>query len=231
MPRTSPAAASAACVSDDRGGPLPGAMVSMLGVTMATTVADEAGHFTLDALPSGEYVLRAHMSGFAASPRQFVRVGVSPTVYRLQLRRLDSTVGTSGAGPVEARPIVAAGFGLPAGPQSDSADSADRNDEAADHPHGETAWRLRHIKRSILKDRNNAVVLADTEPPIPDASVFSRAYNSVGAFGGSVFSGLPFSGEVNLLTTGAVGQGDLFSAVGLPRGIAYLALGSPTPGR
>ena len=215
-------------VSDDRGGPLPGAMVSMLGVTMATTVADEAGQFTLDALPSGEYVLRAHMSGFAASPRQLVRVGVSPTVYRLQLRRLDSTVGTSGAGPVEARPIVAAGFGLPAGPQPDSADS-DRS-EAADHPHGETAWRLRHIKRSILKDRNNAVVLADNEPPIPDASVFSRAYNSVGAFGGSVFSGLPFSGEVNLLTTGAVGQGDLFSAVGLPRGIAYLALGSPTPG-
>ena len=29
---------------------------------------------------------------------------------------------TSGAGPVEARPIVAAGFGLPAGPQPDSAD-------------------------------------------------------------------------------------------------------------
>ena len=143
------------------------------------------------------------------------------------MRRLDSTVGTSGAGPVEARPIVAAGFGLPAGPQPDSADS---KDEAADHPHGETAWRLRHIKRSILKDRNNAVVLADNEPPLPDASVFSRAYNSVGAFGGSVFSGLPFSGEVNLLTTGAVGQGDLFSAVGLPRGIAYLALGSPTPG-
>ena len=213
-------------VSDEGGGPLPGAMVSMLGVTMATTVADEAGHFTLDALPSGEYVLRAHMSGFAASPRQLVRVGVSPTVYRLQLRRLDSVVGTSGDGPVEARPIVAAGFGLPAGPQPDSADS---NDEGADHPHSETAWRLRHIKRSILKDRDNAVVLSDNEPLIPDASVFSRAYSSVGSFGGSLFTRLPFSGEVNLLTTGALGPGDLFSTA-LPRGIAYLALGSPTPG-
>src|SRR5262245_15887459 len=40
-------------VSDDRGGPLPGAMVSMLGVTMATAVADDAGHFSLDALPVG----------------------------------------------------------------------------------------------------------------------------------------------------------------------------------
>ena len=216
-------------VSDDRGGPLPGAMVSMLGVTMATTVADEAGRFTLDALPAGEYVLRAHMSGFAASPRQLVRVGVSPSIYRLQLRRLDSTIGTSGAGPVEARPIVAAGFGLPAGTQPDKAEGND--EEASDHPHGETAWRLRHIKRSVLKDRNSSVVLADNEPPpLPDASVFSRAYNSGGAFSGSAFTGLPFSGEVNLLTSGSVGQGDLFSAVGLPRGIAYLALGSQTPG-
>jgi hypothetical protein len=214
-------------VSDDRGGPLPGAMVSMLGVTMATTVADEAGRFSLDALPVGDYVLRAHMSGFAASPRQLVRVGGSPSSYRLQLRRLDSTVGTSGAGPVEARPIVAAGFGLPAGTQPDKAES---DDEASDHPHGETAWRLRHIKRSILKDRNNAVVFSDHEPPIPDAAVFSRAYNSVGEYSGSLFARLPFSGEVNLLTSGAVGPGDLFSAVGLPRGIAYLALGSQTPG-
>jgi hypothetical protein len=213
-------------VSDERGGPLPGAMVSMLGVTMATTVADDAGHFTLDALPSGEYILRAHMSGFAASPRQLVRVGVSPTVYRLQLRRLDSTVGTSG-GPVEARPIVAAGFGLPAGPQPETVEG---HDEGDDHPHGETAWRLRHIKRSILKDRDNSVVLGDSEPPIADASVFSRTYNSAGAFSSSVFTRLPFSGEVNLLTTGAVGPGDLFSTVGLPRGIAYLSLGSHTPG-
>jgi hypothetical protein len=215
-------------VSDDRGGPLPGAMISMLGVTMATTVADDAGHFSLDALPAGEYVLRAHMSGFAASPRQLVRVGVSPAVYRLQLRRLDTSVGTSGTGPVEARPIVAAGFGLPAGPQPDKAEGDD--DEVSDHPHGETAWRLRHIKRSILKDRNNAVVLADNEPPLPDASVFSRGYSSTGGFATSVFTGLPFSGEVNLLTSGSVGQGDVLSGVGLPRGIAYLALGSQTPG-
>jgi len=75
-------------VSDERGGPLPGAMVSLLGVTMASTIADDVGHFTLEALPVGEYILRAHMTGFAASPRQLVRVGDAPTVHRLQLRRL-----------------------------------------------------------------------------------------------------------------------------------------------
>src|SRR5215207_6148953 len=43
-------------VSDEHGGPLPGAMVSLLGVTMATTTANEAGHFSLEALPVGEYI-------------------------------------------------------------------------------------------------------------------------------------------------------------------------------
>lgn len=211
-------------VSDERGGPLPGAMVSMLGVTMATTIADEAGHFTLEALPAGEYILRAHMTGFAASPRQLVRVGVAPSVHRLQLRRLDGVVATAGTTPVEARPIVAAGFGLPAGPKSGSADG----DESADHPHNETAWRLRHIQRSILKDRSNSVILAESEPPAPERSLFGRAFD-VGPLA-SIVSNLPFSGEVNFLTTGAAGPGDLFNAFGLPRGVAYLALGAHTPG-
>jgi TonB-dependent receptor-like protein/carboxypeptidase family protein len=213
-------------VSDERGGPLAGAMVSMLGVTMATTVADDAGHFALEALPAGEYVLRAHMSGFAASPRQLVRVGVAPSVYRLQLRRLDTPVATTGTGPVEARPIVAAGFALPPGTQPDPADD---KDASADHPHDETAWRLRHIKRSILKDRNAGVILAESETPLPEASLFGRASASAASFAAAVFTGLPFSGEVNLLTTGAVGPGDMFTAVGLPRGVAYLALGAQAP--
>jgi hypothetical protein len=199
-------------------------MVSMLGVTMATTTADEAGHFTLEALPVGEYILRAHMSGFAASPRQLVRVGVAPSVHRLQLRRLDGPVATAGTTPVEARPIVAAGFGLPAGPQPDTANG----EEAADHPHNETAWRLRHIQRSILKDRSNSVILTDAEPPAPQPAAFARAF-TVGPFA-SLVSSLPFSGEVNLLTTGAAGPGDLFNAFGLPRGVAYLALGAHTTG-
>jgi hypothetical protein len=213
-------------VSDDRGGPLPGAMISMLGVTMATTVADESGRFSLDALPVGEYVLRAHKSGFAASPRHLVYVGATPTVHRLQLRRLDGPVATAGNGPVEARSIVAAGFGLPSGTQPASADD---KDDSADHPHNETAWRLRHIKRSILKNRNSGVVLADNETSLPAPSRFGRGFDPAAAFAASL-TGLPFSGEVNLLTTGAAGPGALFDAVGVPRGVAYLALGAKTSG-
>src|SRR5262245_19526232 len=46
-------------VSDDRGGPLAGALVSALGATMVSTVSDSRGYFSLDALPIGDYVLQA----------------------------------------------------------------------------------------------------------------------------------------------------------------------------
>ena len=104
-------------VSDDRGGPLPGAMVSLLGATMAMTVTDVQGRFSLDKLPAGDYTLRAHLPGFAASRREHVRVGPAAAApYRLELRRLDAPVATTGRMPdtLPARPIIAAGFGLPA---------------------------------------------------------------------------------------------------------------------
>ena len=76
-------------VSDDVGGPLAGAMVSALGATMAMTVTDASGRFSLDKLPAGDYTLRAHLAGFAASRRENVRVGVTPaSFYRLQLHKL-----------------------------------------------------------------------------------------------------------------------------------------------
>jgi TonB dependent receptor len=44
----------------------------------------------------------------------------------------------------------------------------------------------------------------------------------------SFFADLPFSGEVNLLTTGAFAPGRFFSSETLPRGVAYVAIGAPT---
>ena len=135
-------------VSDDVGGPLAGAMVSALGATMAMTVTDANGRFSLDKLPAGDYTLRAHLAGFAASRRENVRVGVTPaSIYRLQLHKLESAVATTGAADgVTARPILAAGFDLP------SIESGDSSAADDDHPHTDTAWRLRHLTRSILKD-------------------------------------------------------------------------------
>jgi Carboxypeptidase regulatory-like domain/TonB dependent receptor-like, beta-barrel len=217
-------------VMDERGGALTGAMVSALGVTMASTVTDDRGQFTFTQLPPGDYLLRAHMIGFAASGGAMVRVGVSPSVYRFQLRRLDvpsAAVGTSGTveAPVEARPIIAAGFDLPRGAGTE----AESGSSDADHPHTETAWRLRHLKRSILKDASSIVVLTDDDPALPTTgTLFGRAMGSAANLASSLFTDFPFSGEVNFLTTSAPGA--LFSGTAPPRGVAYLALAAPGAG-
>jgi hypothetical protein len=216
-------------VIDERGGAVAGATVSALGRTWVTTVTDLRGQFQLDSLPPGEYVLQAHLTGFAGSRREIVRVaaGTSAPEQLLTLRRLDNAVGTSGsAPPVYARPIIAAGIELPSVTLSDKAEGDKSAD--ADHPHTETAWRLRHIKRSILKD-SSTFVLVDNDDKIDTGSVFGRAVDSAASMAATFFTDLPFSGEVNVLTTSAFAPGDLFSGGFLPRGVAYLAIGAPTP--
>jgi hypothetical protein len=215
-------------VSDDRGGPLPGAMVSVLGATMAMTVTDVQGRFLLDRLPAGDYTLRAHLPGFTASRREHVRIGsVASTPYRLELRRLDGPVATAGRtpDPLPARPIIAAGFGLPGVEPATTADAGE-----GDHPHSDAAWRLRHLTRSILKDSASTPVLTDDDDADVHAeSIFGRTKPSSASVATSLFADLPFSGEVNLLTTGVFAPGGLFDGYGLPRGVAYLAIGAPTP--
>ena len=212
-------------VSDDSGGPLSGAMVSAFGLTTAMTVTDANGRFSLQKLPVGDYTLRAHLTGFAASRRENVRVGATAAaMYRLQLHRLDGAVATTGraADLITTRPILAAGFGLPTVDLGDDSPA-----EGDNHSHTDTAWRLRHLTRSILKDSANAVVIADDEPASSDP-LFGNVSGTSGAGASSFFADLPFTGEVNLLTTGAFAPGDLFSSSRLPRGVAYLALGAPT---
>jgi len=214
-------------VSDERGAPLPGAMVSVLGATMAMTVTDAHGRFSLNRLPAGEYTLRAHLAGFASSRRENVLVGpraLSP--YQLQLHRLDAAAGTSGRGdePVTTRPILAAGFALP-GVEAAAPDSSGDG-----HSHSDAAWRLRHLTRSILKDSaSTAVITDDADSDIPAEQTFGRRLNAVASAASAVFSDLPFSGEVNLLTTSAFAPGDLFTGDLTPRGVAYMSIGSPMP--
>jgi hypothetical protein len=217
-------------VLDETGGALTGAMVSALGTTLASTVTDDTGRYAFDGLPPGQYLLRAHKPGFAASVATLIDVGYSPSTQRFQLRRLaGSAVGTSGTTepPVKARPIIAAGFDLPAGAAADEA-SADA--DGGDHPHTESAWRLRHIKRSILKETTPLVIVTDSEGIMPNGNLIERAMGSAANLATSLFTGFPFSGEVNFLTTGAVAPGALLSSTAFPRGVAYLALAAPGAG-
>ena len=70
-----------------------------------------------------------------------------------------------------------------------------------------------------MKDRSRA------DGPDPRVqSIFGRTTS----FASGLFADLPFSGEVNLLTSSAFGPGELFSGNALPRGIAYFSIGAPT---
>jgi hypothetical protein len=215
-------------VIDESGAALRGAMVSVLGITLASTVTDERGQFTLNELPIGDYLLRAHLLGFAASTGSMIRVGNATPFQRVQLRRLDGAAiaGTAEA-PIKARPIIAAGIELP----SVGDDSASSSAASSEHPHDEAAWWMRHVKRSVLKDAAPILVLTDDEAVVPaNGSLFGRAVGSAANVASSLFTDFPFSGEVNFLTTGAVAPGALLSSTALPRGVAYLALGAPAPG-
>ena len=100
--------------------------------------------------------------------------------------------------------------------------------------HGELAWRLRHARRSILKDATvpEAMVAAADAPADGDGfggqSVFGRVTNSSARLASNFFAATPFSGQVNLLTTGSFDTPQqLFSTDSFARNIAYLALGAP----
>jgi hypothetical protein len=71
--------------------------------------------------------------------------------------------------------------------------------------------------------------VVERDGEIAPGSLFGRAMDSAASLATTFFTDLPFSGEVNLLTTGAFGPGELFSGDVLPRGVAYMAIGAPTP--
>jgi hypothetical protein len=202
-------------VLDDRGAPVPDAMVTALSPLSSRLVATDArGRFRIDSLPSGVYVLRVHRTGFVSTRREGVRVaagGGTSDVDAIRLRRDDGS---------ESRPILAAGMDAPAG-ETTPGDSDN---------HSETAWRLRHVKRSVLK-QDGEVVPASPQPdepvPTPAGSLFGRAFDGAATRAASFLSDTPFTGEVNLLTSSAVPYGSLLPADFMPRGIAYISIGAP----
>ena len=206
-------------VTDDRGGPLAGAMVSALGAATLMATTDTRGRFLIEPLPSGEYQLRVHLPGFVSTRRDRVRVNAAAAdVSKIQMRRAEDA-------RLAARPILAAGVALPSG----------ENPSADDDNHSETAWRLRHIKRSVLKQDGGVVSIADAarssgldeDDPVLPGSIFGRAFDSAASMAATFFTATPFSGEVNFLTTSALGPGPLLFSDFVPRGVAYMSIGAP----
>ncbi len=214
-------------VQDDRGVPVAGAIVSALGTTTAVAVTDKQGRFELRTLTPGPYWVRAHLSGYVGSRGHLVEVRSSArTSSLIALRRAAPAPGD--------RPVVEAGLAPILEPGPDEAVGTAGATATGDDSHSEVAWRLRHARRSILKDAEipDEILVRDTPP---DANVFGFGGGSVWAYMGSparmasnLFAGTAFSGQVNLLTTGSFDSPQqLFTTDNFSRGVAYLALGAP----
>jgi len=213
-------------VEDEKGSPVSGVIVSALGTTTTFAVSDRDGRFEFGTLAPGPYVLRAHLTGYVAPRAQMVQVRASArTTSSISLRRAGST------------PVLAAGIGgaIESGDRSEDAASppADKADSAAPSTdsHSETAWRLRHARRGVLKDAAVPVDLVeDTDHPggVTPGDLLSRAVGSPARIATSFFSDTPFSGQLNLLTTGSFNAPQqLFSADNAPRNVAYVRVGAP----
>lgn len=205
-------------VSDERGDAIEGVTVSAIGETMVFAVTDSKGRFNFASLPAGPYLLRAHRPGFAAARREYVDIRPSTRAVRwIELRRL---VAASNETPNPE--ILAAGVMMTPTTGSDPAAPdapATVNGPDGEHPHTELAWRLRHARRSVLKDDSIITAIDDVAPPPP-----STDFSSGGAFA-SLFGNLPFSGEINLLTAGSYDTPADLLASGLPRGVTYVSIG------
>ncbi len=211
-------------VLDAHGLPLVGAMVSALGPTAAFALTDAGGRFTLRALPSGPYTVRVHLDGYLPSRRQMVEVrSAAPAMLSVALQVLQPN------GSLEGRPVLAAGV-LPVDFVSLPGAAAAGEAETSDN-HSETAWRLRHLTRSVLKS-TDATIVADAESPSEPAapgSFLGRAADASSPLATALFDAFPFSGQVNFITTGSFDTASQLLTPGAfaSRSVAYVALGAP----
>lgn len=221
-------------VQDEQGAPVAGATVSALGATTAFAVSDRGGRFEMRTLSPGPYLVRAHLSGYVASRGQVIDVRPSARASSaIALRHLN----TASAATTTPYPVLAAGISAPADapPVPDTAaGSEDSTGNTGNDDHGELAWRLRHARRTILKDATVPEAVAASGDAPTDGNgfggqnVFGRVTNSSARMAANFFSATPFSGQVNLLTTGAFDTPQqLFTSDNFAHNTAYLALGAP----
>jgi hypothetical protein len=98
---------------------------------------------------------------------------------------------------------------------------------------GESAWRIRHARRSVLKEVTipSELLTEGDRPPGADVMSPHGAFLGLDAparFATNLFASGPFSGQVNLLTAGSFDTPlQLFSPDSLSRNIAYLKVTAP----
>ena len=209
-------------VVDADGQPLKGAVVSALGTASAYALSDRDGRFVLRNLPAGPYVVRAHLHGYAPARARMVHVSSGPR------GTLSITLQKQVASPDDPPQVLAAGVGpVIAQPEPEV-------EEPDQHDHAEVAWRLRHARRSVLKEATNSVDVDDAAPDQGEAILAGLGWAREGSarLASALLPDLDLNGQFNLLTSTSFDRPqDLFSAYGqMPRGVAFLSLVAPADG-
>jgi hypothetical protein len=204
-------------VRDERGQGVGGVAISAVGTVIQTAFSDAAGRFTLP-LPSGEYVIRAHREGYVSSYRDIVMVRSSMSIKRT------ITVTRQPVSPAPRSVMIAGVSGATVVPASVLASDPE-------HPHDETAWRLRHLARPVLRDTGAAVAEAARSQNFrPHTNnFFDWALTNSARLATSLITGPNYTGQVNFVTTSAVDPTQGWSPDG-PRNVAYVSLSAPVGG-
>ena len=206
-------------VTDDTGDPVDGAMVSAVGAVTVFAVSDENGRYEITALIPGSYLVRAHRKGFVASRSRNLDVRAGGRINSgFALRKADPQVLAAGIGLL--------GTGAPdveavEVPSSGTSGDSDKTDDQT-----ETAWRIRHARRGILKDAEMAAALDDDSEH--NMAAFGRAVGTSARLATSFFADTSFSGQVNLLTSSSFDTPrQLFTGDNIARGGASIRVGAP----
>lgn len=205
-------------IEDDKGRPLVGAVVSAVGSATSFAVSDRDGRFAFRNLTSGAYLLRAHLQGYQPARGRLVQVTPgSRSPHTLSLARSSDAA--------EPPAVLTAGLG--------GADASTPPPEDDAHQHDEVAWRLRHLKRSILKEAEHTIAERQGDDSLLEDSLegVGRAMGSSARIAAALFSDVSLNGHINLLTTTSFDRPqDLFAAgAGAPQGVAFLSLTAPGP--
>jgi hypothetical protein len=205
-------------VVDDRSKPLAGVVVSALGGASAFAVSDSSGRFVLRDLPAGPYLVRAHLQGYTPARARIVQVTMSPRDISIALTKVTDRS--------DQPQVLQAGL---AAPGDDGESAADDNDT---EDHSELAWRLRHLRRSVLKDVNGAVLPPGGDTSFMEGSLaaLAKAIGSPVRFASDFITDLPVNGQINLLTSTSFDRPqNLFSLQnGIPNSVAFVSLTAPT---
>lgn len=202
-------------VTDELGKPLDGVVISALGGTTAFAVSDQTGKYTLKQLPPGPYLVRAHLAGFLAARSTMVNVrpaGRSASSFTLRRE------GSPDAPRISEAAVAAIG----AAPASAPVKSEGRDES-------ELGWRLRHLKRGVLRDAGMlAGIPEDDDWFITDSFEFlGRAVGTSAKAATALFTDLSLGGQVNLLTTGAFDNPLQLLQLDRTSSVAFFSVGAP----